>query len=107
MMGIAAAAKQQNYQEVLKGSYVSVKTAYEFKFAGSNHKVWELKPNNKDRVYFFTHPVTVNAVKKPVISMLLAHHKKDQNTPKEVSRYCETLMRSYLDPTVKIEILKE
>ncbi|UVH56512.1 hypothetical protein NWF24_27265 [Variovorax paradoxus] len=107
MMGITAAAAQQNYQAVLKGSYVQVKVAHEFKYGGSNHKLWELKPNNKDRVYFFTHPVAIQTGTQPVISMLLAHHKKDQTTPKEVSKYCETLMKSYLDPTAKTEILKE
>lgn len=107
MMGIATAAAQQNYQAVLKGSYVQVKVAHEFKYGGNNHKLWELKPNNKDRVYFFTHPVTTKTGEKPVISMLLAHHKKDQTTPKEVSKYCETVMKSYLDPTAKTEILKE
>lgn len=111
MMGIAAAAQQQNYQAVLKG-YVNVKVAHDFKYRDSQHKVWELKPNNKDRVYFFTlqaEEVGVKAtpINKPVISMLLAHHKKDQTTPKDVARYCENLMKSHLDPATRIQLRKE
>ncbi len=111
MMGIAAAAQHQNYQAILQG-YVSVKVAHDFKYRETQHKVWELKPNNKDRIYFFTLQAEeigakVNATKKPVISMLLAHHKKDQRTPKDVAKYCENLMKSHLDPTVRIQLCKE
>jgi hypothetical protein len=101
---IHSAAIQPDYQAVLKGSVVSVKIAYSFTYANGRQKLWELKTGKKDRVYFCTSTVAVGRRAQPVIILFLAHHKKDQNTPKEVIRYCEREMRALLDPRVQVEI---
>lgn len=104
---LGVAARNQNYQKVFEGTGVAVKPAHEFKYCGSQRKLWELKGNNKDRVYFFTLSVTQGQTEAQVIALLLAHHKKDKTTPKEVARSCESTMKTYLDPTSHIVICKE
>jgi hypothetical protein len=102
MNGIFRAAEHQNYQEVLKGSNVAVKIAHEFRYRSKTEKIWELKQGKKDRVYFYPLNVSNGSAGQRAMAILLAHHKKDQTTPKEVSAYCETTVRSHLDPQTEI-----
>lgn len=101
---IDRACAVSNYQEALKGSNVPVKVAHDFDYLDKKHKLWELKANKKDRLYFFAMTLCQNQRERHLIVLLLAHHKKDQNTPKEVSKPCEATMRTYLDPQAKVEI---
>ena len=107
MNALGHAAQQSNYQEVLRGSQVDVKSAHNFTYGGQTHKVWELKYNKKDRVYFFPLQVRQGAVQRSAIVLLLAYHKKDQTTPKDVALGLESVMRKYLDPRASIEICRE
>jgi len=97
------AALYDDYQAELAQSGVSCKIAHSFK--GGAIKVWELKPNNKDRVYFFPMPDGVKGRK--VIFLLMAYHKKDQQTPKEVKDFCENAIKEILDSRGNIEICEE
>lgn len=101
------ASVQPNYQDVLKGSNVTVKVAHGFKYAGKQHKIWELKSGKKDRVYFITCEVCVGGKNLNLIVLLLAYHKKDQTTPEEVSRYAEQVMREFICPKPDVELAKE
>ena len=100
------AMRHEDYQGFLKNSNVQVKDAFRFTYRAKTHKVWELKFQNKDRVYFFSHQTT-GAENKRVLIPMLFHHKKDQTTPKGVCDYCEKVMKPFLDPDSKIEIIKE
>lgn len=107
MNALQRAAQEQNYQQVLKGTTVSVKIAHKFKYANANHCVWELKQGKKDRVYFCSTTIQLQAADCPVIVPLMAFHKKDQNTPKEVIGYCEPTHKSYLAAGKNIQLIKE
>jgi len=107
MNGLGHAAHQQDYQAVLKGSNVAVKMAHQFEFENSKHKVWELKQNKKDRLYFCAITLKSGSSTDPFLVPLLAHHKKDQTTPREVSNYCERTMKSYLDRKANVRLCKE
>lgn len=100
------AVRQEDYQEALKGTNVQVKDAGKFNFRGQNQKIWELKFQNKDRIYFFTHRLSGKGDPKLLIPMLF-HHKKDQTTPKQILDYCEKTMKPFLDSNPEIKILKE
>lgn len=100
------AIRNEDYQDVLKGTNVQVKDAGKFNYRGQNHKVWELKYQNKDRIYFFTHRTGGQGDTKLLIPMLF-HHKKDQTTPKQILGYCEKTMKPFLDPNPEVKILKE
>lgn len=97
---------EEDYQAALEQSGVGCKSAHSFKYMGSTVKVWELKPNNKDRVYFF--PVTEGLPKgRKGLFLLLAYHKKDQSTPKEIADICEEDIKAILQNHGKIEICEE
>lgn len=105
--GISRASALQNYQEVLKGSNIVVKVAHDFKYLGRAHKLWELKANKKDRIYFFALKLKILGRERNVIVLLMAFHKKDQHTPKEVCSPCEEAMKQFLDPKASIQIKDE
>lgn len=107
MNGLGRAAHQQDYQAVLKDSNVAVKVAHLFEFESSKHKVWELKQNKKDRLYFCAITIRSWPTTDPFLVPLLVHHKKDQTTPREVSNYCERTMKSYLDRKAIVRLCKE
>jgi hypothetical protein len=92
LTAIARAATQQDYGAVLSNSVVTAKPAYKFNYRNKQHTVLELKHGKKDRIYFY--PEKFCGL--PCIVLLLAHHKKDQTTPKEVTTYCETTMKAHL-----------
>ena len=94
-----------DYQAELAKSSVSCKIAHQFKYEGDSLKVWELKPNNKDRVYFFPTSETFGGRKR--IFLLSAYHKKDQQTPKEIKDSCEEAIKEILRTKDKIEICEE
>lgn len=100
------AIRQEDYQDALKGTNVQVKDAGKFNYRGQNHKIWELKFQNKDRIYFFSHRTGSQSDSKLLIPLLF-HHKKDQTTPKHILDYCEKSMKPFLDPSPEIKILKE
>lgn len=94
-----------DYQAELAQSSVACKIAHQFTYMGHSVKVWELKPNNKDRVYFFPAPEKING--KRVIFLLNGYHKKDQQTPKEIKTACEDAIKEILRSQDKIEICEE
>jgi hypothetical protein len=100
------AIRHEDYQDVLQGGRVQVKDAGKFTYRGQNHKIWELKYQKKDRIYFFTHRLSGRCDEKLLIPMLF-HHKKDQTTPKHILDYCEKTMKPFLDPNPEVKILKE
>ena len=100
-----SAVCEEDYQDALALTGVSCKIAHPFTYAKSSYKVWELKPNNKDRIYFFPLPDKLNGRK--VIFLLLAYHKKDQQTPREIKDYCEESIKEILQSKDKILICKE
>jgi hypothetical protein len=89
----------QDYQGFLKDTPVTVKSAYSFKLNSSMHKVWEFKYGNKDRMYFFT--------LQQYLIVLMFCHKKDQNTPDHVKKYCEKAMRPFLMPKAPVQIIED
>lgn len=100
------AVLQQEYQAILKGGKVQVKEAHSFEYRGGRHRAWELKYQNKDRMYFFT----VQGAPRPesrLLSLALFHHKNDQKTPQRIRDYCESLMKPILAPGANIEVIKE
>lgn len=99
-------SRSENYQEALKDlSGINVKEAYSYKFNGANHKIWEFKYQNKDRLYFATYTERVRSSSSLFI-LLLYHHKKDKTTPNFVSGYCSDLMRQFLGLNGKYQVLK-
>jgi hypothetical protein len=100
------AVQQSDYQAFLKETPVHVKEAHSFTHRGSKHKVWELKYQNKDRIYFFTHQGQPQADSKLLITALY-HHKNDQKTPQRIRDYCETAMKPFLESAPKVAIIKE
>lgn len=96
------ALQDENYQAALIGSPVACKSARTFKFDRSNHKLWELKPNNKDRIYFY--PVTdLEYPARKTIFLLMAYHKKDETTPSEAADPCEEEIKNILKSKGKID----
>lgn len=104
MNGLYRAAQHENYQEVLKGSSITIKVAHEFKYRNKTEKLWELKHGKKDRVYLYPLAVAHGGSRKRALAVLLAHHKKDQTTPREVTTYCESTIRSHIDPQAELGI---
>lgn len=100
-----SAVCDEDYQSTLEQSGVGCKIAHSFQYDGSTHKVWELKPNNKDRVYFF--PLKNGPQGRNVVFLLTAYHKKDQKTPKEVSEVCVDDIKSILQNRGKIEFCED
>lgn len=76
------------------------------KRTGNSYKVWELKPNNKDRVYFFPLKEGLPNGKKAIF-LLTVYHKKDQKTPKEVIDVCVDDIKTILQSRGKFEICEE
>lgn len=95
---------QERYQEYLQGTPVQVKSAYSFKMHSSKHHVWELKYQNKDRLYFFTHSIDKQG--GPQLALLQFHHKKDQNTPEHVKTYAEKTMKPFIEPKATVQFTK-
>lgn len=81
---IFSAACEDNFLAAIEQSGIECKPARTFKFEGGNHKILELKPNKKDRLYFY--PTRDG---RKIVFLLMAFHKKDQQTPDEVSLPCE------------------
>lgn len=107
LSGLHRAITHQDYQEVVKGmAGLSVKSAYTFKYRNKSEKVWELKYQNKDRLYFFSF-FSGNVEIGNLLIPMLFHHKKDQTTPEAIKGHCEKEMKPFLDPGVQITILKE
>jgi len=100
-----SAVSEEDYQGALSQSGVTCKIAHSFTYANGSYKVWELKPNNKDRIYFFPLPEKLNGRK--AIFLMLGYHKKDQQTPKEIKDYCEESIKEILQSKDKILICKE
>lgn len=100
LTAIYRAAAQSDYAAVLSGSVVDCKPAHKFNYHGSNRTVLELKQGKKDRIYFFSEHFSGF----PCIVLMLAHHKKDQTTPREVTNHCESTMKACLGPSCKIVI---
>lgn len=99
-------SRSENYQEALKDlSGINVKEAYSYKFNGANHKIWEFKYQNKDRLCFATYTERVRSSSSLFI-LLLYHHNKDKTTPNFVSGYCGDLMRQFLGLNGKYQVLK-
>ncbi|MFM0596059.1 hypothetical protein [Paraburkholderia dilworthii] len=87
-----------DYQSEIKSiGSVDVKAAHSFKHGGRKVTVWELKYQNKDRIYFFAQPDL------KTIFLLLAYHKKDRNTPDEVKRVCEDDIKAILHADRDVE----
>lgn len=100
LTAIANAATQQDYRAVLANSIVTPKPAHKFTYQNKNHSVLEVKQGKKDRIYFYAEYFS----ELPCIVLLLAHHKKDQTTPKEVTSHCESAMKTCLASTAKVAI---
>lgn len=98
-----AAIEADNYQAEIKGTSVTCKKAHSFTYNKSSHILWELKQGKKDRIYFWT----IKIGTRGFIVLSMAFHKKDQETPSEVTVPCEKEMRSFLDPKNQIEICPE
>lgn len=100
LIAIWRAATQQDYGAVLANSTVTPKPAHSFSFQNKKHSVLELKQGKKDRIYFFAERLGGKAC----IVLLLAHHKKDQTTPKEVCNHCEQAIKNCLACVTDVEI---
>lgn len=96
------AIQDEDYQAALDGSMVDCKPAHTFKFDNSTYTLWELKPNNKDRIYFYACTDLSRPARKTIF-LLMAYHKKDKTTPKEVSDPREEEIKSILRARGKIE----
>jgi hypothetical protein len=90
------AIEEDNYRACFNevGSVVC-KTAFEFKLHQKTEKVLELKANNKDRIYFYQLNESESQTGRAIL-LLLAYHKKDQRTPKDVQVVCERQLRNLL-----------
>lgn len=100
LTAISRAATQQDYGAVLANSTVTPKPAHSFSYQNKKHSVLELKQGKKDRIYFFAERFHG----RPCIVLLLAHHKKDQTTPKDVCSHCEQAMKNCLATASNVEI---
>ncbi|MFM0647018.1 hypothetical protein PQR14_22060 [Paraburkholderia bryophila] len=97
VLEICDAIESDDYQASIKGvGSISVKVAHTFSYGGRKHSVWELKCGKKDRIYFYPH------TSERLIFLLMAYHKKDQQTPDEVCKACEADIKLILDPQCKI-----
>jgi len=96
----------EDYQIELENAGLSCKVAHSFEFANSTYKVWELKPNNKDRLYFFPLKDGLPNGRKAVF-LLMAYHKKDNKTPTDVCDYCQKNIKLILEARGKIEYCEE
>ncbi|MBR8070065.1 hypothetical protein KDW23_03695 [Burkholderia cenocepacia] len=94
---LCSAIEDDDYQAALKIGSVSVKVAHNFTFGGHKHAVWELKYGKKDRIYFYPH------TPQRLIFILMAYHKKDQQTPDDVCKACEKDIKQILDPKCAID----
>lgn len=99
------AIQDEDYHSALADSGMTCKVAHSFKFNNTTYKVWELKPNNKDRIYFYA--TDLPAPHRKTIFLLMAFHKKDQNTPPEASGPCEDDVKNILREKGNIEFCKE
>lgn len=97
---------EEDYQAALDQCGVSCKIAHSFIYEKNTYKVWELKPNNKDRVYFFPLKDGLPGGKKAIF-LLTVFHKKDQRTPQEVIDVCVEDIKNILQNRGKFEICEE
>jgi hypothetical protein len=92
------AIQADDYQaEIKELGMVAVKPAHTFKYGGRKVTLWELKYQNKDRIYFFAQP------ELKTIFLLLVYHKKDRNTPDEVKRVCEDDIKAIIQAGTTVE----
>lgn len=103
---LSYAIRHHDYQGILKGTPVDVKEAFGFNYRNQKRKVWELKYQNKDRLYFFTHSST-EIENARLLLPLIFHHKRDKTTPTSICDHCERAMKPFLDLNPKFKILKE
>lgn len=107
LTGLYHALGHEDYQAVVKGTAgLNVKSAHTFKYRGKNEKVWELKYQNKDRLYFFSYSSAASEPRNLLIPLIFLH-KKDQTTPDTIKDQCEREMKPLLDPRPQITLLKE
>ncbi len=97
------AVLQDDYQSALKSTSVSPKEAFSFLYMKKTQRIWELKYQNKDRLYYVTHN---GPSQSKLIVLLLYHHKKDNSTPKGIASYCEKIFKGFLDPGVTLTVLE-
>ncbi|MFD1555401.1 hypothetical protein ACFSHT_07115 [Paraburkholderia silviterrae] len=96
------AVQADNYQKILKDDTpVGVKIAHDFKYQNKTINLWEMKYQNKDRIYFF--PLNSGDVK--TIFLLMAYHKKDQNTPNEVKTPCTREIKELITSSANIKFI--
>lgn len=101
-----AASCDENFQGAIDESGLECKVAHRFEFEKVTHKLMELKPNKKDRLYFYLLKDGGPAGRK-LIFLLMAFHKKDQKTPDEVTGPCEEEIKSILRSRGNIEICED
>ncbi|MGE0232299.1 MAG: hypothetical protein AB7L76_05565 [Burkholderiaceae bacterium] len=105
MTALSDAITVTDYQKAIKESVgIDVKEACGFTFQGRRHRIWELKYQNKDRVYFITFVQSVPPLN--LLIPLLFHHKKDQNTPASVENYCTDIAKRFLASDAKVHVLE-
>lgn len=97
---------EEDYQAVFDQNGVGCKIAHSFLYEGNTYKVWELKPNNKDRLYFFPLKEGLPNGRKTIF-LLTVCHKKDQKTPKEIIDVCVDDIKAILQSRGKFEICEE
>jgi len=98
---LASASTVENYHEFFRGIAVECKEAHGFNHRGTKVKIFELKRlRQKERLYFF--PLSAKGMRFFIV--LLAHHKKDETTPKNVANYCEAQAIQFIDAGEKIYI---
>jgi hypothetical protein len=100
------AIRHDDYQGFLKDTNVGVKEAFGFVYRNQKQKVWELKFQKKDRLYFFTFSPS-SKMNDRYLLPLIFHHKKNNTTPASICDHCERVMKPFLDPNPQLTILKE
>jgi hypothetical protein len=100
---IGSASNLENYHDFFRNGGVECKEAHSFNHKGQRVKIYELKKHRKkERLYF----ATFSAKGMRFFVLLLAHHKKDETTPKHISTHCETQISQLLNAGDQTYILE-
>lgn len=92
VLGIFNASNFDNFREFYSESTTHFKEAHAFDYGGHKIKIHEVKNlRKKERLYIYCGEL----FGKKRCVLLLAIHKKDENTPDSVKNYCEDQVKAF------------
>lgn len=85
-----------DFSQFFNDSIVTYKVAHSFRYKDSSLSLYELKRGKKDRIYVYVYSGSCGRY----VFVLESLHKDQQNTPDEVKRYAEGVIKKIVDAKI-------